>query len=150
VVDVAQAIVDRNAKPGASAHRKLAAMRTAATVLNGAPYIWGGGHGGWAESVGYDCSGFVSAVLHAAGYLVQPADTQTLPTASGIVAGVGKWVTIFDRTDGAGLTDDHVIIDINGQWWESGGTSSAGVHRIAHVSSAYLATFNVILHPRGL
>jgi hypothetical protein len=47
-----------------------------------------------------------------------------------------------------------VIIDLDGQWWESGGSSSdggaAGVHRIAKLSSAYLATFNLVLHPQGL
>jgi hypothetical protein len=49
---------------------------------------------------------------------------------------------------------DHVISDVDGQWWESGGSSGSGggadVHRISSVSSAYLSTFNVVLHPRGM
>lgn len=54
-----------------------------------------------------------------------------------------------------GLTvGDHVISDVDGQWWESGGSSGSGggadVHRISSVSSAYLSTFNVVLHPRGM
>ena len=129
-------------------------MRTMAHLLNGESYVWGGGHGGWGLAAGYDCSGFVSAVLHAAGYLKDPATTQTLPSERGMVSGPGKFVTIFDRTDAASITGDHVIIDIDGQWWESGGGSSSGggasVHRIRAVSAAYLSTFNLILHPRSL
>jgi cell wall-associated NlpC family hydrolase len=150
VLDVAQAIVDRTARPGAGARQKLNDMLTTARLLNGDAYIWGGGHNGWAPASGYDCSGFVSAVLHAAGYLTEPAYTQTLPAGRGIGAGVGRWVTIFDRTDGGGLQNDHVIIEIKGQWWESGGTPNAGVHRMTPPDAAYLATFNRVLHPKGL
>src|ERR1019366_3144034 len=81
---------------------------------------WGGGHSNWALVDGYDCSGFVSAVLHAAGYLTTPVTTQTLPGQPGIASGPGRGVTIFDRADAASASEDHVIIDINGQWWESG------------------------------
>ncbi len=52
------------------------------------------------------------------------------------------------------LDDDHVIIDLDGQWWESGGDSANGgaaqVHRITKPDSGYLQTFNVILHPVGM
>ena len=141
-------------RPRASARSKLAAMHTAAEALDGLPYVYGGGHGGWTLSGGYDCSGFVSAVLHAAGYLTEPVTTQTLSSQPGIVNGPGRWVTIFDRTDAASTTEDHVIIDIDGQWWESGGSSTDGgaarVHRITDISSAYLETFNLVLHPRSL
>ena len=136
------------------ARSKIKLMLSTAEMLNGLPYVWGGGHAGWTFTNGYDCSGFVSAVLHAAGYLQTPATTQTLPEESDIVTGPGKWVTIFDRTDADSVTQDHVIIDIDGQWWESGGSSgsggSASVHRIRAVSAGYLATFNLILHPRSL
>ncbi len=44
-----------------------------ANSLVGKPYVWGGGHNGWGPQTGYDCSGFVSAVLHAGGYLSSPA-----------------------------------------------------------------------------
>jgi cell wall-associated NlpC family hydrolase len=141
-------------RPSAGASVKMTAMLTAAEALDGLPYVYGGGHGGWTLSSGYDCSGFVSAVLHAAGYLTEPQTTQTLPSQSGIVKGPGRWVTIFDRTDASSTTEDHVIIDINGQWWESGGSSgdggSASVHRIRDISQAYLETFNLVLHPRSL
>jgi hypothetical protein len=131
---------------------KLHAMRATARQLNGAPYVWGGGHGSWGTSLGYDCSGFVSAVLHAAGYLTMPVTTQALPSDAGIVAGRGRLVTILDRTDAGG--QDHVIVDLGGEWWASGGSSTAGggasVHRLIDVSPAYLASFNLILHPRGM
>ena len=132
------------------ARQKLTLMQATADLLNGLPYVWGGGHSNWALVDGYDCSGFVSAVLHAAGYLTTPVTTQTLPGQPGIASGPGRWVTIFDRTDAASASEDHVIIDINGQWWESGGSTTAGIHRIPSVSATYLLTFNLVLHPSGL
>jgi cell wall-associated NlpC family hydrolase len=139
--------------PGRTAREKLHAMRDTADLLRGTPYVWGGGHGSFTLSDGYDCSGFVSTVLHSAGYLTTPQTTQTLPAQAGIASGPGRFVTIFDRTD-AGSGDDHVIIDIDGQWWESGGSSADGgagnVHRIGHVSTSYLLTFNRVLHPRSM
>ncbi|HYB28618.1 MAG TPA: lytic transglycosylase domain-containing protein [Solirubrobacteraceae bacterium] len=154
VVFVAARIVGVETQPSGGARSRLSAMESAAELLNGSPYIYGGGHAGWEPAAGYGCSGFVSAVLHAAGYLEQPVTTQTLPGQSGIEAGPGKWVTILDRTDAATTSEDHVIINLDGQWWESGGSSSdsgaATVHPVASISSAYLATFNLILHPQGL
>jgi hypothetical protein len=154
VVFVAAQIVGDETSADATAQARIRTMQTTAKLLSGTPYVWGGGHAGWEVAAGYDCSGFVSAVLHGAGYLEQPATTQTLPAEQGIESGPGRWVTIFDRTDAGSITDDHVIIDVDGQWWESGGSSADGgagnVHRIAAVSSSYLATFNRILHPEGL
>jgi hypothetical protein len=48
-----------------------------------------------------------------------------------------------------------VIIDIGGQFYESGGEAGAwggggGVESISTPSAAYLATFNDVLHPEGL
>ena len=58
-------------------------------------------------------------------------------------------MTIFDRTDPGG----HVIIDLDGTFYESGGSTSAGggagVKRFKPPIS-YLATFNRVLHPAGL
>ncbi len=132
---------------------QVQAMIDQADALVGKPYVWGGGHSGWGPQTGYDCSGFVSAVLHAGGYLSSPADTVTLPSQPGIEQGPGQYVTIYDRT-GAG-ENGHVIIDINGQFYESGGASGAwggggGVAKIATPSASYLATFNDVLHPAGL
>ncbi len=56
----------------------------------------------------------------------------------------------LDRRDGHSLDEDHVIIDIDGQWRVSGGTTSAGAHRMPRPSAAYVAKFNRIPHPEGL
>jgi cell wall-associated NlpC family hydrolase len=132
---------------------QVQAMTDEANSLVGKPYVWGGGHSGWGPQAGYDCSGFVSTVLHAGGYLSSPADTVTLPSQPGIEQGPGRYVTIYDRT-GAG-ENGHVIIDINGQFYESGGEQGAwggggGVEKIGTPSASYLATFDAVLHPAGL
>ncbi len=67
----------------ANASSQVQAMTDEANSLLGKPYVWGGGHSGWGPQAGYDCSGFVSAVLHAGGYLSSPQDTQTLPEPAG-------------------------------------------------------------------
>ena len=90
-------------------------------------------------------------MLHAGGYLSAPADTTSLPTQAGILSGPGQYVTIYDRTSGQG----HVIIEIAGQFYESGGAAGAwggggGVEKLGRPSASYLATFDRVLHPSGL
>ena len=137
--------------PGAMV--KVQDMVRMADSLLGKPYILGGGHASWAPSSGYDCSGFVSAVLHAGGYLNEPVATTNLPEQAGILSGPGKIVTIYDRALPG--ENGHVIICINGQFYESGGMAGpwgggGGVEKIGKPSAAYLATFPNILHPEGL
>jgi cell wall-associated NlpC family hydrolase len=132
---------------------KVQAMVNMANSLVGKPYVWGGGHGGWGPQSGYDCSGFVSAVLHAGGYLSSPADTTSMPNQPGIEAGPGQYVTIYDRAQPG--ENGHVIIKINGQFYESGGSAGAwggggGVEKIGTPSASYLASFPNVLHPAGL
>jgi cell wall-associated NlpC family hydrolase len=132
---------------------RVAAMVNEADSLIGKPYISGGGHSGWGPQAGYDCSGFVSAVLHAGGYLTSPVDTTALPSQPGMVAGPGQSVTVYDRALPG--QSGHVIIEINGQFYESGGMHGAwggggGVQKIATPSASYLATFPTVLHPEGL
>lgn len=132
---------------------RITAMVQEADSLVGKPYVWGGGHSGWGQQSGYDCSGFVSAVLHAGGYLSSPADTTTLPSQAGIEQGPGQYVTIYDR-DKPGQ-EGHVIIEVDGQFYESGGEQGSwggggGVEKISTPSASYLATFNQVLHPAGL
>ncbi len=146
------------AQPGLSispdAIEKLNAMVKEADSILGKPYIFGGGHDGWGPQQGYDCSGFVSAVLHAGGFLKEPCVTSDLPGQPGILNGPGKIVTIYDRADPTGGQEGHVIICINGQFYESGGEHGAwggggGVEKIGRPSDAYLATFGNVLHPEG-
>jgi hypothetical protein len=64
----------------------------AANRIHTRTYIWGGGHRGW-KAKGYDCSGAVSYVLHAAGLL-------SAPQVSGQLAfwgtyGLGNWITVY-------------------------------------------------------
>ena len=132
---------------------RIEAMINEANSLIGKPYVWGGGHNDFGPQAGYDCSGFVSAVLHAGGYLSSPEDTTTMPGGAGIESGPGQYVTIYDR-DAPGQ-EGHVIIEIDGQFYESGGEQGSwggggGVEKIATPSAAYLSTFNQILHPAGL
>jgi cell wall-associated NlpC family hydrolase len=136
-----------------AAMAKAQDMVRMADSLLGKPYILGGGHAGWGPSSGYDCSGFVSAVLHAGGYLNEPVATTNLPEQAGILSGPGKIVTIYDRALPG--ENGHVIICINGQFYESGGMAGpwgggGGVEKIGKPSAAYLATFPNVLHPEGL
>jgi len=136
-----------------NAPAQVQAMTNMADSLVGKPYVIGGGHGGWGPSSGYDCSGFVSAVLHAGGYLTAPVDTTALPNQAGMEPGPGQYVTVYDRALPG--QSGHVIIEINGQFYESGGSHGAwggggGVEKIGTPSAAYLASFPTVLHPAGL
>jgi cell wall-associated NlpC family hydrolase len=138
---------------GGAAGQRVQAMVNEANSLLGKPYVYGGGHSGWGPQSGYDCSGFVSAVLHAGGYLTSPVDTTALPSQPGMVSGPGQYVTVYDRALPG--QNGHVIIQINGQFYESGGMHGAwggggGVQKIGTPSASYLATFPTVLHPDGL
>jgi cell wall-associated NlpC family hydrolase len=138
--------------PGAGGPKVTAMIKFADAQL-GKPYVFGGGHGDFSVQPGYDCSGFVSAVLHSGGYLSSPVDTTALPDQAGIESGPGKFVTIYDRALPG--HDGHVIIDINGQFYESGGRKGpwgggAGVMKIKRPDASYLSSFERILHPQGL
>ncbi|HEY2771370.1 MAG TPA: hypothetical protein VGI87_12410 [Solirubrobacteraceae bacterium] len=56
------------------------------------PYIWGGGHQAFKAS-GYDCSGSVSYVLHAAGLLKTPFDSSDFMSWG--LSGLGSWITVY-------------------------------------------------------
>jgi len=136
-----------------SAPAQVQAMTNMANSLVGKPYVYGGGHSGWEPQAGYDCSGFVSAVLHAGGYLSAPVDTTALPQQAGMEAGPGQYVTVYDRALPG--QSGHVIIEINGQFYESGGSHGSwggggGVEKIGTPSAEYLSTFPNVLHPAGL
>jgi hypothetical protein len=63
-------------------------------------YIYGGGHNAqFINDPGYDCSGFISHVLHVAGILAIPHatfpfNTQAFESWGG--AGEGQWLTVWD------------------------------------------------------
>jgi peptidoglycan hydrolase-like protein with peptidoglycan-binding domain len=91
------------AGPSASVSAALSAMVTAGDNIATLPYIWGGGHGSWV-SPGYDCSGSVSYVLHAAGLLSVPEDSSALESYG--AAGPGQYVTIYANAGHAWMTID--------------------------------------------
>jgi len=127
-----------------SAPARVHAMADAADAIAGLPYIWGGGHGAW-EANGYDCSGSVSYVLHAAGLLDHPMVSGDL--ASWDEAGAGKWVTIY-------ANPTHVIMKIGDQFYGTSGfghpeTGGGPGWFSVEPSSDYLAGFSV-RHPAGL
>ncbi len=132
--------------------QKVQAMTKFANSVLGRPYLFGGGHAAFGTAGGFDCSGFVSAVLHAGGYLSAPTDTTQLPSQAGISAGPGRFVTVYDRAQPG--QNGHVIISISGQFYEAGGSAAfgggGGVKKIPHPPASYLASFPNVLHPNGL
>jgi hypothetical protein len=79
------------------------------------PYIWGGGHNRKFKGRGYDCSGAVSYVLHAAGLLRRPMDSGTLARRWGAL-GAGQWITVYANAS-------HAYAVIAGLRWD---TSAVG------------------------
>jgi hypothetical protein len=65
------------------------------------PYIWGGGHRSF-KSRGYDCSGAVSFVLHAAGLLRSPLSSG--PLMAWGAPGIGSWITVYANSSHAWMT----------------------------------------------
>jgi hypothetical protein len=76
----------------ASAPAQVATAIKAANHIHRKTYIWGGGHRGF-KAKGYDCSGAVSYVLHAAGLLSFPLVSGQL--ASWGSPGTGRWITVY-------------------------------------------------------
>ena len=64
----------------------------AGDALQAKPYRWGGGHARW-DDAGYDCSGTVSYVLHAAGLLDAALDSGELARWGD--PGPGRFITIY-------------------------------------------------------
>jgi hypothetical protein len=92
-----------------SAPPAVRAMIAAANRIRHRPYLWGGGHRSW-NSRGYDCSGSVSYVMHAAGLLDWPLDsTGFMRWGRG---GGGSWVRIYANRE-------HVFAIIAGLRWDT-------------------------------
>jgi len=68
------------------------------------PYIYGGGHGTWKDA-GYDCSGSVSYVLHAAGLLRISMDSSEFEGWG--QKGLGQWITVYTNPA-------HAFVEIAG------------------------------------
>jgi cell wall-associated NlpC family hydrolase len=88
-----KAYLDENglAVAPASAPPEVQAIIAAGNEIATKPYKYGGGHGRWNDT-GYDCSGSISYVLHAAGLLDTALDSSGFMSWG--EAGRGAWVTI--------------------------------------------------------
>lgn len=80
------------------------------------PYLWGGGHGSF-NSSGYDCSGSVSYVLHAAGVLSAPMASG--PLMGWGAGGSGEYITIYANAG-------HVFMNVGGVWFDTSGRGGTG------------------------
>jgi len=84
---------DGTALPPADAPPAIQAAINAGNAIHTYPYHWGGGHRTFYDS-GYDCSGAVSYVLHAAGFLASPMPSGPLASSWGAF-GKGRWITVY-------------------------------------------------------
>ena len=106
----------RTALAPAGAPPEVAAAVAAANRITRKPYKWGGGHGRWRDS-GYDCSGTVSYVLHAAGLLKRARDSTGLMSYGW--RGKGKWITIY-------ANGGHAFVYLAGLRLDTSGTGGRG------------------------
>jgi hypothetical protein len=102
----------RTAVAPAGAPEQVVAAIAAANRITRMPYKWGGGHGRWRDS-GYDCSGTVSYVLHAAGLLERARDSSGL--ASYGAPGKGGWITVYANGGHAYMTIAGLRFDTSGR-----------------------------------
>jgi hypothetical protein len=84
--------------------------------LQDKPYRWGGGHGRF-QDTGYDCSGSVSYVLHAAALLNAPLDSRGL--ARWGAPGPGRWITVYANRG-------HAFMVVAGLRLDTSGAGSSG------------------------
>ena len=104
VPGVTAEIVDGLALAPADAPAPVQRAIWAGDAIRLRPYVFGGGHASFV-SAGYDCSGSVSYVLHAAGLLKTPEDSSQLESWG--VAGVGQWITVYSNPG-------HAFVEIAG------------------------------------
>ncbi|HEX2391996.1 MAG TPA: hypothetical protein VHI77_03675 [Solirubrobacterales bacterium] len=109
----------------------------AANKIHTKPYIWGGGHGRWWDR-GYDCSGAVSFVLHAGGFLTSPLTSGSMEAWGR--PGRGRWITVYANAG-------HAFAVIAGLRWDTSGDTS-GTGPRWHPEMASTRGF-VARHPAG-
>lgn len=103
----------------------------------GWPYVYGGGHGSFAGP--YDCSGLVSAVLNAGGFLGSPVTTDGLKVFG--EGGDGKVITIGVR--GSSGRNAHTMMKLGNRYLESG--SGHGARWVG----GWSGNFPIHRHPAG-
>jgi peptidoglycan hydrolase-like protein with peptidoglycan-binding domain len=121
----------------ASAPPEVQAIIAAGNAIAAKPYKYGGGHGRWNDT-GYDCSGSVSYVLHAAGLLNTALDSTGFMSWG--ESGRGEWVTI--RTN-----PSHAYMIVAGLRFDTSARRETGNRWSAVMRSASGYTAR---HPDGL
>jgi len=116
VPGVATLQADGTAIPPSDAPRPVRKAINAANRIHTKPYIYGGGHRSF-KAKGYDCSGAVSYVLHAAGLLKTPMSSGPLSRRWGL-AGVGQWITVYGNAG-------HAYAVIAGLRWDTSGVGES-------------------------
>ena len=114
---VATLAADGTAISPTNAPRAVRKAINAGNRIHTLPYIWGGGHNRKFRGTGYDCSGAVSYVLHAAGMLKSPMTSGGLARSWG-VPGVGQWITIY-------ANKTHTYAVIAGLRWDTSAVGEA-------------------------
>jgi cell wall-associated NlpC family hydrolase len=112
----------------ASAPEDVKQIIAAGNAIATKPYKYGGGHARWNDS-GYDCSGSVSYVLHAAGLLRTPLDSGAFMRWG--LSGRGTWVTVRANAGHAylivaGLRFDTSALRQTGTRWSEQMRSARG------------------------
>jgi hypothetical protein len=117
--DVATILPGGKASVPATAPSVVRRAIKAANKIHRKTYIWGGGHRSF-KAKGYDCSGAVSYVLHAARLLSTPLVSGQL--ASWGSPGPGSWITVY-----ANRTHTYMVIaglrydtSPRGEWIDQG------------------------------
>jgi hypothetical protein len=143
-----QAIAPSDAPP------EVVAAIEAGNKIATLPYKYGGGHNATFKDTGYDCSGSVSYVLHAAGLLDSP-----LPSGSFMDwgdKGLGRWITLY-------ANGGHIYATIAGLRFDTSmrtvvarkaRVSRSGKRRVVVTSSRWSSTMRsgdgyAVRHPAG-
>ena len=117
VAGVATLAPDGTAIPPTDAPPAVRKAINAGNRIHTLPYVWGGGHNRKFKGRGYDCSGAVSYVLHAAGLLKTPMDSGTLARRWG-APGTGQWITVYANAS-------HAYAVIAGLRWDTSALGEA-------------------------
>jgi hypothetical protein len=121
----------------ASAPAEVQAIIAAGNEIHAKPYKYGGGHARWNDT-GYDCSGSMSYVFHAAGLLDEALDSTGFMSWG--EPGKGQWVTNYANSG-------HSYMIVAGLRFDTSGREEDGSRWHTDMRSA---TGYTVRHPAGL
>ncbi len=111
----------------------------AANTLQDKPYVYGGGHGDFADD-GYDCSGTVSFALNAAGLLNRPRDSSGFMRYG--APGPGRWISVYTNPG-------HAYVVLAGLRLDTSAAGSGGGRGPRWRGEARASQGFVVRHPVG-